>query len=106
MGPNDSFRKFLDLTKRKEHIQWYPQYRFIYDGNGDKLVDFIGRYENYDNDKNLILNKVGVECGSSPHINSSNSIKHIQLYDQETREIIAERYLHDISLFGYAFPGI
>lgn len=104
MKPNDNFQKFLDLTEKKGHTQWEPQFRFIYDDNGVKLVDYIGRYERYDNDVITILQKIGIYSQIIPHIYSSNSKNYIHLYDQETKERVSERYHQDIDLFNYEFP--
>lgn len=67
-------------------------------------LDFIGRFENLQEDYSKV-------CSI---INCKNEIKHIEpnhkkfkhyteYYDEETREIVAEKYAKDIKYFGYKF---
>lgn len=41
----DDFHKYLLLIKKRKHVQWEEQYKFILDENGESLVDYIGRFE-------------------------------------------------------------
>jgi hypothetical protein len=65
-------------------------------------IDFIGRYENYDADRQKVLDIVGVENRHS-HIEKTEHRHYSEYYDDETRELVAEMFADDIRRFGYEF---
>jgi len=70
----------------------------------DKM-DFIGRFENLQNDFDIICEEVGAPKKQLIKINVSVS-KHkhyAEYYDEETKQIVAEKYAEDIEYFGYKF---
>ena len=67
--------------------------------------DFIGRFENLQQDFNTICNKIGIKQRQLPVLNNTNHKHYSEYYDDETREIIAQVYSKDIKYFGYKFDS-
>jgi hypothetical protein len=101
-----------------------PQWQFLYDGEGKKLVDFIGKFENLQTDFNQICQLLNIPQQNLPHINKTSALsltkrlrhKFLQIipalghkphysdyYDSESQEFIRQRYQRDIELFDYKF---
>lgn len=101
MNEADSFKRYLELIGRREHVQWAPQYRFISDENGQQIVDFIGRFEHLERDALHVFSRIGAQ-GPLPHAHATERLPLSDYYDREAVEIVAHHYAHDIELFGYS----
>lgn len=77
------------------------QLDYITDDKGNVLVDFIGRFENLEEDfRKMNLAGTGVKL---PHANKSSHKDYRSYYSEETREIVAQRFAKDCEFFGYRF---
>ena len=88
-------------TYRLDHT--LPQCDFLFDIDGNQLVDFIGRFENLQEDFNISCDKIGIPHKSLPHKHKSKHKHYTEHYNDETRDIVAEKYAKDIEMFGYKF---
>lgn len=99
-------KNFVAADKIKYLFHMHPQHEFIYDRKGRLLVDFVGKYENLQEDFNKICDQFSVPHVKLPYINKTpyRKIQHFtDYYNDEARKIVAEKYSRDIDLFGYTF---
>ncbi len=96
----NSEKRDIPIEKKMHNL---PQYKFIYNDEGESMVDWIGRFENVVNDFNVACNKIGIPNRQLPHENKANHKHYTEYYDTESREIVAEQYAKDIEYFGYEF---
>ena len=101
-----------------------PQSEMLHDDNGHLLLDFVGKFENLQQDFDHVCKQLGFARSRLLHINSSDKKsrefrrrarnflyrnkesglrKYIDFYDKETREYVAELYQADIKNFNYSF---
>jgi len=101
-----------------------PQYDMLHDQKGNLLVDFVGRFENLQQDFDHICECLGIVDSGLKHrnrsdkksrdlrrkirnllfMNGENKLQSMaDFYDDETREAVAHYYRNDIETFGYEF---
>ena len=111
---NDDYVGFNGIYR---HVM--PQYQFLYDSNGKLMVDFVGKFENIQQDFAMITKKLFRTALTLPHKNKTSDqgiLKRLSssfspnkkttyqdYYDKESEQYIAQLYQKDIELFDYSF---
>ena len=105
-----TFEEFIynctDEVRIKEGVYYsfaYNQLDYLTDENGNLLVDFVGKLENFEQDLPEAFNRIGVELEAIPRKNSSDHRHYSTFYAPDTEKIVRERFKRDIEYFGYEF---
>lgn len=99
---SDSFNTWYpELEIRCGHLN--DQSSFIFDKNNRLLVNEFIKLENIKHDFPKILQKIGLPPHDLPHKNQSKRKKYTEYYDQESINLVADRYHRDIKNFNYKF---
>ena len=104
MPEGADFATYLRLLDLREHVQWTPQSAFVTDDDGTLLVDRVLRLERLAEELPPLLEELGVPFDDVlPRRNVSvRRPDHRSYYDDETHDLVAERYREDVERFGYA----
>jgi len=103
MTPETTFDDYLQLIERNPHVQWERQVEFVQDETGRSLIDFIGRFENIQQDAEAVFERIGLRGAVLPHRNASSRRHYSEYFDVPTRDTLARIYAPDIEAFGYRF---
>ena len=97
----------------KSDFSWYPeyeksclcktQYSYLVDNKRNICVKKIIKFENLQEEFLDVFNKIDIPKIKIPHRNKTEHRPYWEYYNDETKEIVAERFKEDIEFFGYKF---
>lgn len=104
-----SFDDFVHWIKYSSSTCIHPvpqtnQLDWFVDPHGNLLVDYIGKFENLEDDWKYISRKLGINM-ELPHVNKNprKNRHYTEFYSEETRDIIRRKFSIDIEYFDYRF---
>lgn len=97
---------FKEYVNSSDHFKSTTTF-FNFGLNSEISLDFIGRFENLEEDFYTACGKIGIKGIKIP-LKQLNKRRfkyksYTEYYDDDTREVIAEKYKKDIEYFGYKF---
>jgi hypothetical protein len=72
--------------------------------NGQRVVDFVGRFETIDADFQSVARQLGISP-KLKRLNQTRPTVYQRHYDHQTVNLICDAYQEDIDAFGYRFDG-
>lgn len=106
-----NFDEFIEWMKFSSCTCLHPvphryQLDWFVNPHGDVIVDFIGKYENLQNDWRKVSLKLGINQElPKKNVNLQKTKNYTEYYSDKTRKIILNRFAVDIEYFGYEFYG-
>ena len=104
----ESFERFLTewLAKRNPRDLDYvfqPQCQFVCDGNGEVIVDHLGRFEDLPRTYSFLRTHAHDISNVDASNRSGEAIDYRTFYTPELAQVAASIYSDDINRFGYSF---
>lgn len=98
------YTDLIGLYNIKGNSQSNPQYKWIYDKDMNLVVDFIGRFENLQEDFDYICKQLDIEPMKIDCKNKRcSSTCYLRSHTPETIELTKKIYKKDFELLGYSY---
>ena len=105
--PGMSFEEFglrvCELPDALADRHFKSQYLFLTDWKERLLVDYVGHFENLEEDFSYVLRKMGLGKIELPHVSMSHRKRYQDYYSPKLIKIVGRRYRKDIGFFRYSF---
>ncbi len=100
----NNFEDFIKNSHRDNMKNMRNQLDYLVDEEGKIIVDFVGKFESLGDDFNQLKNNLNLSHLELPHItHKSKHNNYREYYNDETSEIVKQRYHKDIEFFNYTF---
>lgn len=108
------FNSFTDFVmnfdeKILDQIHFSQQYEWVCDDKDNLIVDFVGRFEHLQKDFDevcQILNLPNIPLLHSNKTKNKPKNHYSSYYNNETKQIIEQKYIKDIEMFEYSYEEI
>ena len=97
-----SMRGFDQYVEEYVTSRFYLQKWFFFDRDGNNLVDYIGRFENLEEDFEKVCSYLNIKS-KLPHKNITVRPSYKRYYSDLSAQIIYDIYKEDVEAFGYEF---
>jgi len=98
----DFVLNYLGEDEIINHIHFLPQHYFVCDGSMNPEVNFIGRYENLDDDFGKICRTLGVEKKLMlTNQSAREKLSMDEIYTDSMKKTVFELYKDDFTIFQY-----
>jgi len=95
-----SFQEFVST----KHPGISKQFTYIVDEKGEDVVDYVGRFENLEDDFFSVVKRLGLPGEIKlPHLLKSKHGKYREYYNPETRTLVFNKFREDVERFNYEF---
>lgn len=97
------YAEFVHLPSQVQYLQG------VYNDGIDKFpyIDYIGRFENLQEDFTFIAETIGLQNSTVPYLNRKKSpYCYTEMYSEDLKEYVGKKYIDDITKFNYTFNGI
>jgi Sulfotransferase family len=107
---DDFVRRWVNEENVLSYVHFVPQYRFLCAPFSHRiLMDWIGRFEQLENDFDLVRRRLGLTGAHLHHHNEGPRARERrdfrEHYTPAARRIVERVYRIDIELLGYSFDG-
>jgi hypothetical protein len=97
LDPERPYDFMLDISQE-------IQSDYLIDLHGNVIVDYLGRYENLEDDFRAVCEHIGLPRINLPHERRAvDRHDYRRYYDDDTAALVAEHYAADIEYLGYTF---
>ena len=100
----ESLKGFIENDGQTGNPHTHNQLKFILGENGKINMNFIGRYENLENDFKTVCDRIGIQCQLS-RMKATKHEHYSRYYDQETVDLVYKKYKEEINYFNYEFES-
>lgn len=97
-------RSFVEKVSHDEFRFIHPCMDWITDEDGNVLVNYVGKFENLQEEFDTICDKLNIPKTYLPHVNKDpNKEPYQKYYNSKTRKLIEDVFEKDIKQFNYKF---
>jgi len=98
--PGETFADFAArFLEKPRRAQWW----MIEDLNGVMGLDYVGRFENLNDDIAYLCQRIGIKAQTLPHRNKMADKDYRTFYDDRLALAVKNNWTREIDAFGYTF---
>jgi len=97
------FNALMIIKYKVMNMHAHQQVESLESGGGSIELDFIGKFENIDEDFETVCDIIGVKSKLNATHDSTDRKEYRKYYNNVTRQIIQDKKNEDITEFGYTF---